>query len=74
MLPIPAYILPQAPTSVLVFGNLDPAKLIKTESPESIKTAVKKLRDETAEYNNFILSSGCDIPPGTPLENIEALF
>ncbi len=69
-----ADILPQVPPSVLVFGNLDPANLIKTGSPESIKTAIRNLRDETAGYDNFILSSGCDIPPGTPLDNIEALF
>jgi uroporphyrinogen decarboxylase len=67
-------ILSQVPSEVLAFGNLDPANLIKTGSPESIKTAVKNLREETAGYDNFILSSGCDIPPGTPLENIEALF
>lgn len=67
-------ILSQVPADVLVFGNLDPANLIKNGSPENIKTAVKNLRNETAQYNNFILSSGCDIPPGTPMENIEALF
>ncbi|MDA3879138.1 MAG: uroporphyrinogen decarboxylase family protein [Prolixibacteraceae bacterium] len=67
-------IIHQVPSDVLVFGNLDPANLIKTGSPESIKEAVKKLREETSGYDNFILSSGCDIPPGTALENIEALF
>lgn len=67
-------ILPQIPSNILAFGNLDPANLIKTGSPDSIKEAIKRLRKETSTYDNFILSSGCDIPPGTPLENIEALF
>lgn len=25
-------------------------------------------------YKNFVISSGCDIPPATPWENIDAFF
>lgn len=69
-----ATILPQVPSDRLVFGNLDPANLIKTASPDIILSEVQKLKTRTVGYPNFVLSSGCDIPPGTPLENIDALF
>ncbi|MBS7172993.1 uroporphyrinogen decarboxylase family protein [Blautia caecimuris] len=26
------------------------------------------------KYPNFVISSGCDIPPAAPLENIQAFF
>ena len=30
------------------------------------------LLEETKQYPNFVLSSGCDLPPGVPLENLDA--
>jgi uroporphyrinogen decarboxylase len=67
-------ILPQVPSDRLVFGNLDPAGIIKNGTPEIIRTETLKLLNKTASYKNFVLSSGCDVPPGTRLENIDALF
>lgn len=67
-------ILPQVPEGILVMGNIDPAGVLKNGNPETVKNAVLKLLEETKEYNNFILSSGCEIPHGTPLENITAFF
>ena len=32
------------------------------------------LLNKTAGKNNFILSSGCDVPPEIPLENIKAFY
>ncbi|MBN1924796.1 MAG: uroporphyrinogen decarboxylase family protein [Prolixibacteraceae bacterium] len=67
-------ILPRIPSDRIAFGNIDPAGIIKNGTPETIASEVKKLRDKTKGFSNFILSSGCDIPPGTALENIDALF
>jgi uroporphyrinogen decarboxylase len=67
-------ILPQVPTDRLVFGNIDPAGIIKNSSKEIIKSKALELLENTSSYKNFILSSGCDIPPGTPLSNIDAFF
>ena len=33
-----------------------------------------ELLEQTFSYKNFVISSGCDIPPGTPVENIEGFF
>ena len=66
--------LDACPPDVLVLGNIDPVGIFKLSSPEQVRRAVKTLLEQTAEYSNFVLSSGCDIPPHTPLENIEAFF
>jgi uroporphyrinogen decarboxylase len=67
-------ILPQVPSNHLVFGNLDPVGLIKNGSPEMIRTLTLDLLNKTTSYKNFVLSTGCDVPPGTDLKNINALF
>ena len=67
-------ILPQTPKNVPVMGNLDPAGLFRLGTPETVYEAATTLLDQTAEFPNFVLSSGCDIPPGTPLSNVHAFF
>lgn len=67
-------VLPQIPWGRLAFGNIDPAGLFKNGSKEDIKQKTWELLEETAIYKNLVLSSGCDIPPGTPAENIETFF
>jgi len=67
-------ILPQTPKNVPVMGNLDPAGLFRLGTPETVYEAAMVLLEQTAEFPNFVLSSGCDIPPGTPLENVRAFF
>jgi uroporphyrinogen decarboxylase len=39
-----------------------------------VRARVKQLLDECGRFPNFVISSGCDIPPETPLENIDAFF
>jgi len=67
-------ILSQVPPDRLVMGNLDPARIIKNGTPETIRLNTLELLNSTAQYKNFILSTGCDLPPGTKLENIDAIF
>ena len=66
--------LKQLPPDVLVFGNLDPSGVIKSGDPLFVAAETKRLLESTRPFRNFILSSGCDVPPGVPLENIDALF
>jgi len=35
---------------------------------------VSDLLEKTAKYKNFVLSTGCDLPPHVPAENIIAFF
>lgn len=69
-----ADVLPDAPADVLVMGNISPVSQFKDGSPDSMKTAVNELIDECGKYPNFAISSGCDIPPLSPWENIDAFF
>ena len=66
--------LPLIPSDRVVFGNVDPAGQFRNGTPESVRQASLDILNKCAEYPNFILSSGCDIPPGTPLANIDAFF
>lgn len=58
----------------LILGNIDPAGIIRNGTPESVKEETIKLMKKCGKYHNFVLSSGCDIPPMSPLENIQAFF
>jgi len=67
-------ILNDCPPDVLVFGNLDPVNVFKLANPEAVKTTVLELLNATSGYPNFVLSSGCDIPPHTSHLNIKAFY
>ncbi len=67
-------ILKQTPPTVPVMGNIDPTGVFLMAAPEDVFRAAVSLLDATREFPHFVLSSGCDIPPGTPLENIQAFF
>jgi uroporphyrinogen decarboxylase len=67
-------ILPQVDTEILVFGNIDPVRVIKNASPETVYSAAFDLLVKTKHFPNFVISSGCDIPPNTPLANLDAFF
>lgn len=66
--------LEQCPSDVLAFGNIDPVSCFLMGNPGSMYETTTKLLNKTAKYANFVLSSGCDTPPGTPVENIKAFY
>ena len=66
--------LKEVPADALAMGNLDPVSLFKAATPEVMKKATLDLLEATQSYPNFVLSSGCDTPPHTPAENIDAFF
>jgi uroporphyrinogen decarboxylase len=55
-------------------GNLDPASVFLNGTPDDISRKTAALLEVTAAHRNFIISSGCDLPPGTPLANLEAFY
>ena len=67
-------IMEKMPPDVLCFGNIDPVGQLKDGTPESVREAVFRLLDECGGYDNFRLSSGCDIPPMAKWENLDAFF
>jgi len=59
---------------VILGGNLDPAAVFHGGTPESVRTQTLELLEATKDHKNYFVSSGCDIPPGTPLANLEAFY
>lgn len=62
------------PQDRLVIGNIDPAGVLRNGTPELVREETKKLLERCRKYPNFVIASGCDIPPMTPFENMNAFF
>ena len=58
----------------IVMGNISPSSQFRNGTPGTMGEAVRDLMDRCGGYPNFVPSSGCDVPPGSPWENIEAFF
>jgi uroporphyrinogen decarboxylase len=67
-------VLEGMPSDVLVMGNISPAAQFRTGTAESIYAATTELLRECSGHKNFIISSGCDIPPMSPWANIDSFF
>jgi len=63
-------VLNQCPLDIVIMGNLNPVGVFKQGTEESVKKATLKLLNETAGFKNFVISSGCDLPPYVPEANI----
>ena len=66
--------LKQVPPEVILCGNLDPAKVFVNSTPAEVSDAARSLLEATRAHPNYVLSSGCDVPPGTSPENIDAFY
>ncbi len=62
------------PDDTVVMGNIDPAGEFRNGTPESIRKATMDLLAACGEHKNFVISSGCDIPPLSSWDNIDAFF
>lgn len=67
-------ILPFMPKDVIVMGNVDPAGEIRLGTPESVRAKTLEVLEACSAYPNFVISTGCDVPPMAPYENIQAFF
>jgi len=66
--------LKEMTADILALGNLDPVGVFKMARPEEVFEATAKLLLRTADRKNFLASSGCDLPPQVPPQNVEAFF
>lgn len=67
-------VIAHVPPDRLVMGNVDPAGELRNGTPESVRAKTLDILRRCAEYPHFVISTGCDIPPMAPWENIEAFF
>lgn len=69
-----ADILRQVPATTPVMGNLDPVSVFKTLPPEDVYQKTLALLERTKTFPNYVLSSGCDLPPAVPIANVRAFL
>lgn len=56
---------------VVITGNLDPVSAVLNSAPDAIQQAVQRCR--AAAGSPYMVNAGCEIPAGTPPENLKAL-
>ncbi|WP_300704880.1 uroporphyrinogen decarboxylase family protein [Bacteroides sp.] len=64
----------ECPADMLAMGNIDPVGIFKQASAGKVKEETLALLRNTAKFSNFVLSSGCDVPPEVPMQNIVAFY
>lgn len=69
-----ADILPRMPADTVCMGNIDPAGVLKDGTPDLVYRRTLALLEACGDHANFLLSSGCDIPPGDALGKRGRLF
>ena len=62
------------PDNALIMGNISPSAEFRNGTPQSIYAATTDLLQKCSKYKNFVISSGCDIPPMSPWKNIDSFF
>jgi uroporphyrinogen decarboxylase len=66
--------LDQVNGDVILAGNLDPTAIFHSGTQPGMLTSARQLISTVAGRKNYIYSSGCDLPPGTPVANLQAFY
>ncbi len=64
----------RAPEDVAIIGNISPVGNLLHGTPRQVEADVRALLGKMKEFPHFVLSSGCDLPQETPIENIKAFM
>jgi MtaA/CmuA family methyltransferase len=56
---------------VVLGGNIDPSEGVSRGNPESIRKTMREAYKQAG--NPFMVNAGCEIPSGTPIENLKAM-
>lgn len=62
------------PDNTIVMGNVDPAGQLRSGTPQTVYDETLRVLNACSGHPGFIISSGCDIPPRAPWENIDSFF
>lgn len=57
---------------IVLLGNVNPL-LIHSGTPEQVREATRNVIEKLGHYRGLIIQDGSNIPPGTPIENINAM-
>jgi uroporphyrinogen-III decarboxylase len=58
------------PDQVLL-GNIDPVRVLRDGTPESVRSAIAACHRQAG--SRYIVGAGCEVPRGTPRDNLLAL-
>ncbi len=67
-------VLQQVRGRIQVFGNIDPVNVVAYGSVEDIDGALLELVSLARDNDNLTISTGCDLPLDTNMENLSYLF
>jgi MtaA/CmuA family methyltransferase len=70
MAPIGEARLAMGPFQVLL-GNIDPVRLLRNSDADSVERAIAECNRQAGE--RYIVGAGCEVPRGTPHENVRAM-
>jgi uroporphyrinogen decarboxylase len=70
---LPGALAKVAPDVVLC-GNLDPAGVFCQLTAAEVSARTAALLKAGSAYRNYVISSGCDVPPNAPLANLDAFY
>ena len=71
--PSPTAASPIGAGKAAIRGNIDPVLLLKGTPDDVYRESVKVIK-AAGSGGGLILGSGCDVMPGTPYENIDAMM
>jgi len=57
-------------SQVAIAGNVNPVSMVRNATPNAIRDAVRKAYEQVG--NPYIVNAGCEIPSGTPVDNLKA--
>jgi uroporphyrinogen decarboxylase len=66
--------LEQVDEQTILCGNLDPTAVFFSGTEVEVEQQTLDLMNVTRPYRNFIASSGCDLPPGVPIQNMDMFY
>ena len=59
---------------VTLIGNLDPVRVVMQGNPERVQAAAQACLAAASRDGGYILGTGCEVPPGSPLENVQTII
>ncbi|MBQ8975287.1 MAG: uroporphyrinogen decarboxylase family protein [Oscillospiraceae bacterium] len=66
--------LESMPKDCIIMGNISPSAVFNCDSTRKVRLDTQRLLLQCMNYDNFIISSGCDVPADTDIDNIDKFF
>ena len=61
-------------TRMCIKGNVNPVRVLFQGTPQQVEDVCRRCIDDAGSGGGFILSPGCEVPPGTPPANLDAMI